>query len=123
MSRAVLRPPGDMRRWDGKQRAHRAGTGYKSPIATDGLMCCNRGTMPFPPDARAKIREKIANRRLPTKRPAKMWAGNGNGETCAGCDEPITPDQIEYEFTDGVAIRMHIGCAALWDAERRRASA
>jgi len=79
--------------------------------------------MPFPPDARDKIRGKIASGALPRKGPAKMWAGHGKGETCAGCDQPITPEQIEYEFTDGATIRMHIGCAALWDAERRRDSA
>jgi hypothetical protein len=52
-----------------------------------------------------------------------MWAGNGHGDTCAGCDQAIRPDQIEYEFTDGEVVRMHIGCAALWDAERRRDTA
>lgn len=77
--------------------------------------------MPFPPEAQQRIREKIARGILPRKPPGKMWAGNGQGETCVGCDRPIRPDQIEYEFTDGETVHMHIGCAALWDAERRKA--
>jgi len=79
--------------------------------------------MPLPPDARDRIREKMATGALPRKGPAKMWAGHGHGEACAGCDQPIQPDQIEYEFDNGAIIRMHIGCAALWDAEQRRDSA
>ena len=78
--------------------------------------------MPFPPDAQEKIREKIAHGMLPRMPPAKMWAGHGEGHICAGCEQAIQPDQIEYEFANGETIRMHIGCAALWDAERRRAS-
>jgi hypothetical protein len=50
-------------------------------------------------------------------------AGNGTGQPCAGCDLPILPDQVEYEFGNGHMVRMHLGCAALWEAEHRRASA
>jgi len=49
-----------------------------------------------------------------------MWAGQGDGHSCAGCDLPILPDQVEYEFGNGEVFRMHLGCAALWEAERRR---
>jgi hypothetical protein len=51
-----------------------------------------------------------------------MYAGYGRSEPCSGCDTPILPGQIEYEFeaTDGTAVRFHLGCAGLWEAERRR---
>jgi hypothetical protein len=75
--------------------------------------------MPFPPDAEQKIHEKIERGALPKKKPAKMWAGNGHGNTCAGCDRPILPDQVEYEFGNGEMLRMHLGCAALWEKEIR----
>jgi hypothetical protein len=76
--------------------------------------------MPFPPDAPEKIREKMDHGILPRTPPAKMWAGQGRGDACAGCDQPILPEQIEYEFGNGQIVHMHLGCAAVWDAERRR---
>jgi hypothetical protein len=76
--------------------------------------------MPFPPDAPQKIRDKVERGALPRTPPARMFAGYGRGELCGGCDHPIQPDDIEYEFVNGKMIRMHIGCAALWQAERRR---
>jgi hypothetical protein len=76
--------------------------------------------MPFPPDAPNKIREKLDLGLLPAVPPARMWAGHGGGLPCAGCDLPILPDQVEYEFGNGQIFRMHLGCAGLWEAERRR---
>ena len=76
--------------------------------------------MPFPADAPEKIRHKVARGILPDTRPARMWAGFGAGRICAGCDHPIEPDQVEYEFGNGETMRLHLGCAALWEAERRR---
>jgi hypothetical protein len=78
--------------------------------------------MPYPPDAPEKIREKLLTGTLPRTPRARMWAGNGAGEPCAGCDQPIEPDQVEYEFGNGALIRMHLGCAALWEKERREAA-
>jgi hypothetical protein len=39
-----------------------------------------------------------------------------------GASPPIVPAQVEYEFIvgDGRTIRFHLGCAGLWEAERRR---
>jgi hypothetical protein len=42
--------------------------------------------MPFPPDAPEKIREKVERGTLPRTPPARMFAGYGHGEICAGCD-------------------------------------
>jgi hypothetical protein len=88
------------------------------PWLAPGAKPEERPAMPFPPEAPAKIRQKIGQGLLPRKPFSKMWAGQGTGETCAGCDQPIRPDQIEYEFGNGGIIRMHLGCAALWEKER-----
>jgi hypothetical protein len=37
-------------------------------------------------------------RALPSDKPSKMYAGHGTGEPCAGCENPILPGQVEYEF-------------------------
>jgi hypothetical protein len=79
--------------------------------------------MPFPPEAPAKIHRKVSEGTLPRTPPPRMWAGHGTGEICAGCDRPILPDQIEYEFGNGQTLRMHLGCAALWEKEMRRGDA
>ncbi len=76
--------------------------------------------MPFPPDAPDRIRHKVEVGLLPNVPPPRMWADQGDGQPCAGCDQPILPDQVEYEFGNGDVFRMHLGCAALWEAERRR---
>ena len=51
-----------------------------------------------------------------------MYAGYGRSEPCFGCATPILPDQIEYEFqaADQGTVRFHLGCATLWETERRR---
>jgi hypothetical protein len=75
--------------------------------------------VPFPPDAPEKIREKMKGGLLPRNRPPKISAGYGNGELCAGCDRPIQPEEVEYEFHNGMEVRMHIGWAAVWEAQQR----
>jgi hypothetical protein len=76
--------------------------------------------MPFPPEAPKKIREKLELGLLPSVEPPRMWAGHGTGLLCSGCDHRIEADEIEYEFGNGQTLQMHLGCAALWQAERRR---
>jgi hypothetical protein len=77
--------------------------------------------MPFPPDAPNLIGERLESGRLPRDAPAKMYAGYGRGYRCDGCDQTILPAQVEYEFEgDGRTIRFHLGCAGIWEAERRR---
>jgi CheY-like chemotaxis protein len=66
--------------------------------------------------------------RLPLEPPQKMYASYGSGATtCAGCGEEVDARQVQWEATyeNGRAYRMHLGCAAVWEAERnwrRRAS-
>jgi hypothetical protein len=78
--------------------------------------------MPFPAEAPLKIRRKVESGALPVDMPAKTYAGFGTGGPCAGCEEPITKAQAEYELemADGRKFLMHLGCAGLLEAERRR---
>jgi len=77
--------------------------------------------MPFPPDPPRKIRDKMDTGVLPREASSKMYAGFGKGELCDGCETPIFPAQVEYEFDadDGRVIKLHLGCAGLWEAYRR----
>jgi hypothetical protein len=77
--------------------------------------------MPYPPDAPRKIRERLDQGLLPREGSKTMFAGHGTKLPCAGCDEPILPSQVEYEFdVDGRIVRFHLGCAGVWEAERRQ---
>jgi hypothetical protein len=51
-----------------------------------------------------------------------MYTGRGSGRSCDACDQPIQPDQVEYEWEsdDGSVVRFHLGCAALLEAEQRK---
>jgi len=76
--------------------------------------------MPVSPDAPRKIREKLAAGTLPRDAPPMTATGPGNGHLCDGCDTPIAPDQIQYEFeADRRFIRFHVWCGLLWEAYRR----
>jgi len=69
------------------------------------------------------VRGKVELGVLPLETPPKLWVGIGCGETCTACEKPILPAQSEYEveYGDGrPAIRLHIGCHGLWQAELRR---
>jgi hypothetical protein len=78
--------------------------------------------MPLSPEQRQHVLDSIAAGRLPLESEHKMYAGHGDGHACAGCGEIIDQSMVEYEATypDGRAYRLHLGCAAVWDAERRR---
>jgi hypothetical protein len=79
--------------------------------------------MPWPQGAPERIRAKVADGRLPLETPARVWAENGSlGKKSDGCDEPIVPSQIlcELSFADGRTVHLHLGCASLLEAERRR---
>jgi hypothetical protein len=77
--------------------------------------------MPFPPGTPEKIRDKLARSILPRETNGKMYAGRGVGKPCDGCDEPISADQVEYEFAhNGEPVRLHLGCAGVLEAERRK---
>jgi len=78
--------------------------------------------MPFPPHAADMIRAKLDAGILPTKIGGKMYAGYGRHAPCDGCETPILPAQVEYEFNspEGTTVRFHLGCAGLWEAVLRQ---
>src|SRR5262245_20554856 len=78
--------------------------------------------MPLTSEQRQRVLANIASGRLPLDPPSKMFAGYGDGHRCVGCEEVIERSHIEYEsvYPSGEAYRMHLGCANLWDIERRR---
>ena len=43
------------------------------------------------------VRDKIDAGALPLDRPAKLWAGQGSGGSCAACDQPTLSSQVEFE--------------------------
>jgi hypothetical protein len=63
-----------------------------------------------------RIVDKLKREQLPAAKPVKVWAGFGNGRTCAGCDDPILLADVEHEldFEDGRTLRFHAACALLW---------
>ena len=73
------------------------------------------------PSLRLLIQEKLAAGRLPTDHIARIWGGPGNGETCDGCEEPVTKAQIVMENLDetGCGVQFHVACFYVWDAERQ----
>ena len=78
--------------------------------------------MPFPPGTAEKISAKLDAGTLPREVEGKMFAGYGTGHPCDACETTIANTQVEWEFDspDGRTVRFHLGCAGLWEAERRR---
>lgn len=78
--------------------------------------------MPFPPGTEEKVRQRLEAGALPRSMASKMFAGPGSERACDACDQHIAANQIEYEFDapDGRVVRFHLGCAGVWEAERRK---
>ena len=76
------------------------------------------------PSLRDVIRRKLDDGTLPLERPEhKIYAGYGRGATCDACGDPILPAQVEYELNypdQDRTLRLHLGCAGLWEAMRLR---
>src|SRR5262245_48066993 len=84
----------------------------------DRPLACSRRPLcrdAFRPDA-------ISSGRLPLDAPGKMYAANGVGRACAGCDDAIGPEEVEYEadYGEGSSYYLHLGCAAFWNTQVRR---
>lgn len=67
----------------------------------------------------AKIRAKLAERRLPLKSSIGAWAGFGSGGLCDACDRPILATEVEHEldFEGEGGVRtfyFHADCEAIW---------
>jgi len=78
--------------------------------------------MPFTPEQQRHVLDAIAAGRLRLDSPSRMFAGKGTGCSCDGCGDVIDGTQVEYEpiYEDGQSHHLHLGCAGLLDAERRR---
>ena len=73
-----------------------------------------------------RAREAVETGKLPNRRPTCMWGGSGVGASCAICEDPLEPDELEYEVEfdqiDGSAAsqgyHIHVRCYAAWELER-----
>lgn len=76
------------------------------------------------PHAPQLICDRLQQGILPRKPPAKMFVGHGPGRTCDGCDQPIHPEELEYEFdADGRTFWLHSDCARLLQLEGQKVKA
>jgi hypothetical protein len=69
---------------------------------------------------RVRVRELIADGRLPVMVPTRIDAGYGSGHVCVACAQPITSAQVEYEladYRDGRPLCFHLGCHVVWQIE------
>ena len=72
-------------------------------------------------DLATNIRDKIRSGALPLPPDlsAKCCVGMGTQRPCDGCEEPITVEQVEYEFdVDRRTLRFHDQCLAAWREAR-----
>ena len=74
----------------------------------------------------AELRDKAARLIEAGKLPSdgahlKLWGGQGNGDICIVCGQPITPEQVQYEVEDRRGERtsfyFHMVCHAAWQLE------
>lgn len=81
---------------------------------------------------REKIGMRLDRGTLPTAGNQKIYGGYGEGQACAGCDEPVRETEVIYEVevqceTEAgvVVLNLHRWCFDLWMEEclvrRRRA--
>jgi hypothetical protein len=67
------------------------------------------------------VRKKVNAGVLPLDAPVKTWICLGSGRLCAACGKAIHFTEYEPQYTGNrAAVRLHVGCHALWEAERRR---
>jgi hypothetical protein len=54
--------------------------------------------------------------------PRRTWAGQGTGQPCYQCHEPILPQEIEYEveLESGMILHFHFACQQIWEDGGRR---
>jgi hypothetical protein len=65
---------------------------------------------------RARIKKLLQTGDIPCESPEDIWAGSGQGHSCAGCGGAIRPDEVEYEvdLRAGFTIRLHRACHMIW---------
>jgi hypothetical protein len=75
---------------------------------------------------RSKVLNAVHAGKLPTHPPERTWGGKGSGAPCVLCEEPIRPNEIEWELefsrvsdTDERAnFRVHPDCLTDWQLAR-----
>jgi hypothetical protein len=69
-------------------------------------------------DMRLLARTRIHSGELPPCEHVTLLGSVGSGASCALCDSPITPREVEYEVElvgrRGSRWRFHIRCHAVW---------
>jgi hypothetical protein len=76
---------------------------------------------PVPKSLADLVRKKVNAGVLPLDAPVKIWICLGSGRLCAACGKAILFTEYEPQYNDNrTAIQFHVGCHALWEAERRR---
>lgn len=75
-----------------------------------------------PTDLCETVRSKLQGGVLPREECARTWAGPGSGKACVACDQPIPPEEVEFECERqrGEVFRYHRACFECWERERRR---
>ena len=84
--------------------------------------------MPDESTLREKARNAVRSGKIPARRPDRTWGGAGIGAECVICEQPVTPQQMEFEIQfqrDGDnpgldRFHVHIRCFAAWEFERRQ---
>jgi len=69
------------------------------------------------PDAAHLILAKVLIGQLPRRTTTKCSVGHGQGLSCDGCDQPITPADVQHEV-DAIGLgtlRFHARCMRLWE--------
>ena len=69
-----------------------------------------------------KVRDKLSAKLLPEGEPVRSFVGHWDGGACTACDSPIRSHQTacQIEMADSSRFELHLGCYALWLAERLR---
>ena len=86
----------------------------RAPASVDSG-ACNRPN-------RLTILAKLAAGSLPRVHAPKVWAGNGSGAKCNGCDSTIAAGdvEIELELAGALVLHLHQRCFGLWQNEVER---
>jgi hypothetical protein len=72
---------------------------------------------------RVLIQERLAAGRLPPSHIPLIRSGPADGETCDGCEKPVTRVQTLMETLDPMGrrkVKFHVACFHVWDVERHR---
>jgi len=68
----------------------------------------------------SRVQQRIEEGRLPVAVSNNIYAGYGQEVQCDLCDQPITPDSVEYDVDDprgGKCMHFHSACHSAWQQE------